>query len=311
MLDADNVNELVHGMTVSQQTLDIFYLFLFPAIAVFMIGFAAKLYFWTRGGRPFKIKIPLWTLVKTFIFNVLLQRQVLDLSVLRWVIHMAIFWGFLGLFGMSGIDFFLYEIIVIDDQTFLSFDILWFNSQEMFPQGLWVFVKGFANELFGFILLFGVIAAMVRRFIARPEQLLSKYMDVVSLLWLFVMAISGFLMEGVRMIAQGDVGLENFELGGWLCAQGFLAFGYTAEILTQSVYDLTWFFHIGVAILFLVYSPFSKMVHVITSPVIDYVNNVEEELEDEHITEHVPFTEVIDDRVLSRLPEKERGTGRR
>jgi len=303
MLDAIDETELVHGMTVSQQTLDIFYLFFIPAIAIFIMGIAVKVFFWTRGGRPYRIKLPLWTLVKTFIFNVLLQRQVLDLSLLRWVIHMAIFWGFLGLFGLSGFDFML-EIVHIDKSTFLTFDILWFNSAEMFPQGTLVFVLELAYEVCGFILLFGVVAAIVRRFIARPEQLLSKYMDVVSLAWLFVMAISGFIMEGVRMIAQDAVVLNNLELGGWFCAQGFLAMGYTAEVMTQSVYDLFWFFHIGVAILFLVYSPFSKLVHVITSPVIDYVNNLEEEHEGEHMTWHEPFTEVFDDRLLARLTKK-------
>jgi len=310
MLDAIDTNELVHGMTVSQQTLDIFYFFFIPAIAIFIIGIAAKIFFWTRGGRPYKIKIPLRTVVKTVVFNVLLQRQVLDLSLLRWVIHMAIFWGFLGLFGISGFDFML-EILHIDKSSFISFDILWFNSAEMFPQGTLVFVLELAYEVCAFILLFGVVAAMVRRFIARPEQLVSKYMDVISLVWLLVMAVSGFIMEGVRMIAQGDVVLNNLELGGWLCAQAFLAVGYSAETLTQAVYDLFWFFHIGVAILFLVYSPFSKLVHVLTSPLIDYFNNVEEDLEGEHITRHVPLVEVIDERVLVHVVDKEKESTRR
>jgi len=308
MLEPTNMTGLVHGMTVSEQTLNIFYLFMFPAMAIFCAGVVVKLYQWTRG-RPYRLRIPLKQLVLTFINNVLLQRQVLDLSLLRWVIHMAIFWGFLGLFAMSGVDFFLYEIVKIDDRTFLAFNILWFDSSQLFPQGVWPFVKGIANEAFGFVLLFGVVAAMARRFIARPTQLLSKYMDVLSLVWLLVMALSGFIMEGVRMVAQNSVGLENLELGGWLAAQGFLAFSQTPTVLTQGVYDLFWFFHIGAAIVFLVYSPFSKLVHVLTSPVSDFVNNLEEG-HGEHLSRLVPLGEVIDEKVLVHVTPTDKKSGR-
>jgi len=304
MVEPVNMTAIIHGMTVSQQMYDSLHLVIFPSLAIFTMGMTVKLYLWTRG-RPYRVRVPLRPLVTTFFNNVLLQRQVLDLSLVRWVIHMCIFWGFLGLFAMSGMQLLLYEIVKIDDRTFLAFNFLWFDSSQLFPQGTWPFIRGLVNELFGFMLLFGVVAAFVRRFIVRPEQLLSRYMDVVSLAWLLFMALSGFMMEGARMIAQGSVGLQNFEPGGWLSAQAFLAAGYTPATLTQQVYDALWFAHVAVAAAFLAYVPFSKLVHVFTSPVSDFVNDVEE-AEGEHISRHVPLGEVADNYILTRIAPKKR-----
>ncbi len=95
----------------------------------------------------------IWVFVKTLILDVLLLRRTLRRSPVRWIMHMAMFYGFLTLAALSGLGLFM-DIIE-------HFNLLGLAHQaEM--------VKGYMElpfDLFGYLLLFGSTIAY-----CRPEK---------------------------------------------------------------------------------------------------------------------------------------------
>jgi Fe-S oxidoreductase/nitrate reductase gamma subunit len=112
------------------------------------------------------------------------------------VMHQAIFWGMVVLFIGTALA------TVDQDVTNLLFDtqILRGWSYRLFELAL---------DIFGVVLIAGVLAAAYRRYVTRPARLASKQLGVR--LWdrfplltcLLLIAVTGFAAEGLR-IAEGD-----------------------------------------------------------------------------------------------------------
>lgn len=109
--------------------------------------------------------------------------------------HLAIFWGMAVLFlgtALATID---------QDFTNLPFDfqVLRGNVYRLFELGL---------DLFGVVLLVGIGLAAWRRYVQRPDRLaapkrpVSKWDSFPFLSFLFVIAVTGFVAEGLRL-AEG------------------------------------------------------------------------------------------------------------
>ena len=76
--------------------------------------------------------------------------------------------------------------------------------------GFILFIK-FTSNLFGLIALLAILVAAYRRYIQRPDRLDNKPDDAITLVLLFAILVTGFVIQGVRIAAiTGSMGCLGF-----------------------------------------------------------------------------------------------------
>ncbi len=310
----------------------LFDVLLYGSLIIFLAGSVYKFYTWasrqitgpertyTTGQRiSYAIKgilavifsARILTLIKVLILDVILQRRILKEDVLRWVMHMLIFVGFTLL-----LIFHAFESLTSSS---------WFEGYASTAQPFL-----FLRNLFGLMVFAGVIIAIIRRRTREKHRLRTNAMDRYAIIIVAVIMISGFLLEGAKIISHDayqrmvedyadtddpeelkaleaywvkEFGLvspdvtgdfdealieEGHELHEMSCqgchaAPGwaFISFnlskgmrpmaGFLDDI--QAAYFL-WLVHILACFVGLAYLPFSKMFHLITTPLSLMANAV-------------------------------------
>lgn len=194
----------------------------------------------------------------TFITDVAFHTNLLSVSGLRWLRHTLMFWGFALLFAVEVVAVFVREGIpafgwtdiweILDHPVRLAFD--------------------FAFEFFGFMVLTGCLLAFVWRIKASNTDE-SKYADTPSAVFLFLVVLSGFLLEGGRLAMDGLPAGSGFSFVGWIFASmspgesGFLASAYTPF----------WYFHVFASLGFIVYVPAHRLAHSCATPIGRMMNS--------------------------------------
>jgi heterodisulfide reductase subunit E len=110
-----------------------------------------------------------------FFREVLFQKHIAQRSFLRWSVHMLVFWGFIGLLSLSAIAVALETII--PESSGISQYMLHGQGHNYYK---------LAGDLFGLMLLAGVAAAFLRRFVFRAEQLNTDSTDTTTLVFLLL-----------------------------------------------------------------------------------------------------------------------------
>ena len=181
-----------------------------------------------------------------FALNGLLQKAIAE-NRYAGTMHLSIFWGFTVLLVGTTI-----LIFVID------FGLHFFTGR---------FYLGFSfmMELGGLALLLGVVLAALRRYVKRPAQLERRWYDHYPLIMLFVVGITGFLMEGARIYAAGLADYERVaSFVGYGLARGFADIGSAEGFAT--FYRYMWIFHMLITLGFIGLLGFTKFLHVFTAP---------------------------------------------
>ena len=179
--------------------------------------------------------------------------------------HGAIFYGFIVLFAGT--------VILGFDTDFLTpvFGVSYFHGN------FYLVYKEVLN-VFGTALIVGLLVMMIRRAIVRPRKLdyarpdrapgdpqydrrVYEIGDWVFLGTLLVIALTGFLLEGVR-IAMSDPGYGGTQFGGWIVAQALT--GLSHSTLAGLRHGL-WWFHGLLAITFVASIPYTKAAHMLSS----------------------------------------------
>ena len=170
-------------------------------------------------------------------------------SVARWFTHFLILGGFVLTF-------------VLDIVVTISLDL--FKYQPMIDETGWakIWIRDFAFELTGIMMLVGLCIVAVRRFIIRPKMLRTELPDAASILFLLAVVLGGFVVEALG-IAGG--------ISGHTVNQGYSFFGYSLSLLIPSpwgaYYDQVWLIHGVTSSLLIAYIPFSKLFHMIATPI--------------------------------------------
>ncbi len=234
------------------QTL-VFYLLTLLALALFAWGLYRRLQVWQAMGRPELRLERLGERIKTLLANGLLQGRILK-DPFPGVMHALIFFGFLILFAGTALVAFNHYVASPLDLAYLK--------------GRFYLVMSFCLEVAGIAALLGVILAAWRRYVTKPDRL--GYREKADATWEdgFILAlialviITGFLVEALRIAATRPP-WEVWSFAGFALA-GLFA-GITEEG-ARSLHRLFWWIHALLSLGFISYIPYSRLLHLITSP---------------------------------------------
>jgi nitrate reductase gamma subunit len=188
---------------------------------------------------------------KTLIDDVVLHRTLLSVSGFRWFKHTLIFWGF-------GLLFITESFAVMFREVLPAFGVpeYW---EEAHPLRL---AFDFSFDFFGLMSLVGCALALVWRVKVNgtDEQ---KYSDTPTALFLFLVLLSGFMVEAVRIAA---IGVSTHDAASFV---GYAVSGIITNpnALYAALYDPLWLFHVIGSCLFIAYVPAKRLVHSCATPI--------------------------------------------
>jgi heterodisulfide reductase subunit E len=246
--------------------LDTFLIVIVASVIVFFLGTLYNVLLWMEGkglvGTPegrllhllprtlkFILSRRFGRILSVFLRDALYLSKLKDRSVLRWSMHLLILGGFAAMF--------LLDLVVTFALDFLKY-------QPMIEDGGWakLWIRDFGFELVGFMMLAGLTVAAVRRFIFKPKIVRTELPDAVSILFLLVVVLGGFILEGMGIAGR---------IPGHQVDQAYSFLGYAlSQLMPGSAgqyYDQAWLVHGVMSALLIAYIPFSKLFHMIATPI--------------------------------------------
>lgn len=218
----------------------LFYSMAAAATAVFLYGLALRWRFWSSGWREARDG--------GFDARLVLGRVLLNTSFFRGdplggLTHMLIMWGFVLLF--------IGTVLSTLDHWFITF-----------LNGDFYLGYAFVLDLAGLALMAGVVLAYLRRYVLKRGSMQTVERDHVVLALLFLLVVTGFLVEGFRLDAVTLSWREPSPVGMWIAALSGRA---PAEALRA--HRFWWWVHATASLALVAYFPFSKFNHVFAAGV--------------------------------------------
>ncbi len=132
-------------------------------------------------------------------------------------------------------------------------------------------------DSFGILAIIGVILAIIRRYVQKPDRLDNKWDDLVALLLILVVIVTGFIIEGLRMAAtelQVAPDWAPWSPGGYVLA---LAFSGASQGSLLPWHAGMWWFHVFLSLGAIVYVSLynSRLFHIIWDPINVFFRNLE------------------------------------
>src|SRR2546427_4061190 len=123
----------------------------------------------------------------------------------------------------------------------------------------------FLQDLFGILVLVGVLMALVNRLIIRPRQFHeSNEIDALIILGLIATIMIGMLGQNAARVAEGGDPSAAWRPVSSLIARAFEGFGWQGTAAIPA-HEVSYWMHILAVLAFLVYIPSSKHLHIIVA----------------------------------------------
>jgi Fe-S oxidoreductase/nitrate reductase gamma subunit len=134
-----------------------------------------------------------------------------------------------------------------------------------------------AVDIGGILAIIGVILAIIRRYVQKPDRLDNKRDDLIVLLIILLVVITGYIVEGLRIAAtelQAHPDWAPWSPGGYLFALAFSGLSENALLIWHRVW---WWLHVAISLGAMAYVAlyFSRLWHIIVSPWNVYFRNLE------------------------------------
>ena len=219
------------------------------ALAVFAYGMWQRVMLW-RAGQPENRFDRISERLKLVAVHALGQARTLS-QAYPGVMHATMFWGFLALFMGTVLATVDYDITLpLFDYKLLKGDFYLFYETVL--------------DLFGLFFVIGLGMAVWRRFVVRPHNVdpTARFAAVLALL--FVINVTGFVMEAARL-AVVQPAWARWSPVGYALGQTMLAVGMS-EAALRFTHLSVWIFHAVLALGFIAIIPYSYFVHLLTTP---------------------------------------------
>ena len=205
---------------------------------------------------------------KTFLEDVVMHSSLFSVSGFRWLRHTLIFWGFALLFGVEVIAVFIREGI----PAFGYVDIWEIAGHPV------RIAFDFAFDFFGFLVLIGCLLSFLWRLqVGKSEE--KKFADTPSVLFLFFVVVTGFVVEAARLAIDGFPAGSCYSFVGWTIARMTSESG---QVLA-AVYTPMWYFHVFGSLAFITYVPVFRLVHSCATPIGRMMNSQKRILADKRM----------------------------
>ena len=249
----------------SRADITLFYALAAVALAVFAYGVFLKVRKYARGRHEPRFD----HLAARFVRGLAMVGSNITVAKrdpLAGVLHAAILWGFVALFIGT-------TIIFVDDDVLRLVHPAW----RFWYGAFYLWFKLLLN-LFGLAFVVGIALMWLRRKIFRLPQLdytrvdyppeeydRSAYVrgDTLFLGLFLAMAVTGFLVEGLR-IAADRPRFEVWSVVGWGLADAIDAIGLSRHASSE-LHFYVWWLHAFLALGFIAYLPYSKAIHMVTA----------------------------------------------
>ncbi len=166
------------------------------------------------------------------------------------LLHGLFFWGFLVL-------------VIGTTLVFIQADFTDPLFGLVFLQGGFYKFFSLALDLAGLAALIMLIGLFIRRYVLKPEGLETKSDDAIMHALLFVILITGFVVEGARMaVTETGSPLALWSPVGLAFAK---MLGAVGEPGLLTLHKLTWWLHFFLVIGFFALVPFTKFRHILTT----------------------------------------------
>jgi Fe-S oxidoreductase/nitrate reductase gamma subunit len=213
------------------------------ALIVFGVGVKKRISMWKQG-KPDKARVG--DLGKRFVFMVkelLLQKRVRNMS-FPAVFHSSIFYGF--------VVFVITTAVVAMDYDFGT----------TFFRG-WLYVALTVGcEIFGLFVMIAVAAFLVRRKAKLDKNLPHWAGDTWALVFVFLIVVTGFIIEGIRLAILPD----PWEALSFVGLAFSLPFRGMEPELGATLHKSLWWLHTAMAMFWIAAIPYTKFVHILFLP---------------------------------------------
>ncbi len=262
------------------------YIGLAVALAFFGYGLYRRISLWKQGQPPLRCDRfgrRLWNVIVYAKGQVKVANEAYP-----GLMHLTLFFGFLVLFLGTALIFFN------DDVVGPLFRLHYMRGP--FYLGVEAIL-----DLMGLFFLFGVVLAMVRRYIVRPARLENRPDDLLVLLLLLFLGIGGYVLEGLRLaVQQPPWGSSSFV--GYALAGLFSAIGATGPG-AQVAHRILWWVHALMALGFIGLIPYTRLFHLVTNPLNAFFASLETQAALPPIAD-LEHCEVLGAAELAHLPQK-------
>ncbi len=225
----------------------VMYVMFAASAAIAVYGFYRRIAVWRRGLPANRFDQPLLRL------RLLLKHAVAQGRTIReeqaGVFHTLIYTGFIIL-------------TIATTVVMLDYDF----GLPLMRGAFYLYFQSFIVDLFGVLVLIGVGMAAIRRFIQRPGKLVYTDEAMWILVAIFVIALTGFLVEGWRIAATSDP-WGVWSPFGYLVA---LASSWMSQEALRAAHLSVWWIHAALVFGFLAWAPYTKMAHVVLGPLNIY-----------------------------------------
>ena len=229
------------------------YVLFLPTLAVAMYGVWRRVSQWRQGSPLARFNHPLQR-IRLLLTQVLAHRRIMR-DPFMGLLHGMIFFGFLVLIAAT-------TVVALDADA--GFHIM--HGQ------FYLYFQSLTVDIFGGFVLLAVVMAAVRRYVWRPKYLIASNEAFGILALLFAIVLSGFLLEGWRIVATNDPWAAWSPLGQ-------LAASLSSKVMSvsamQQAHAVLWWGHLALSFVFIAWFPYTKMLHVITGPLNIYTANLD------------------------------------
>jgi Fe-S oxidoreductase/nitrate reductase gamma subunit len=222
------------------------------ALGFCLYGFYRRWRRW-RLGQPENRRDLLWRRLKDLLVYGPGHKRIME-DKKPGVMHLCLFWGFTLLLAAT-------VVIAIQVQFRLP----------LFRGAVYLGLKAAAN-IAGLLVLIGVGLAVWRRWLRPSGRLGGEPVDAAALGLIFLIVVTGYLVQGTRMAAAPDP-WGRYALVGYALAPPLRALFSPASLLAG--HRVIWWLHAFLSMVFIAWLPYGKLGHVFTAPAAQFLQRHE------------------------------------
>jgi Fe-S oxidoreductase/nitrate reductase gamma subunit len=135
----------------------------------------------------------------------------------------------------------------------------------------YLYFQSFVVDVFGALVMIGVLLAAVRRFVSRPAKLVYTDEAALILALIFLICLQGFFVEGWRIAVTNDPWAAWSPVGSLV---GRASEALLTDNQMRTAHVTVWWFHLITVFGCIAWLPFTKMMHVVTAPLNIYTSSL-------------------------------------